>query len=115
MEIDYSLIPGRELKRQQFEKDNKAIVSIITPYYNDSKYIDNTVNCILNQTFPYFEWIIVNDGSTNEEDINKLDSLEKLDSRIKIFHKENEGPAAARDFGARQISKSSKYIVFRCR
>ncbi len=112
MKIDYSLFPGKErIKGKEYEK-KEIVISIITPYYNTNKYIDATINSVLNQTFPYFEWIIVDDGSTNEEDIKKLDEISKLDERIKVYHKENEGPAAARDFGATKISNNSKYIVF---
>lgn len=112
MKVDYNLFPGRYKKTEYNFENEEPIVSIITPYYNTNKYIDKTVQSVLNQTFPYFEWIIVDDGSTNEEDIEKLNEIEKLDKRINIFHKENEGPAAARDFGAKKISSSSKYILF---
>lgn len=112
MKVDYNLFPGRERKANHNFEEKEPIVSIITPYYNTNKYIDTTVNSVLNQTFPYFEWIIVDDGSTNQEDIDKLEKIKELDKRIKVYHKENEGPAAARDFGAEKISKSSKYILF---
>lgn len=111
MKIDYKLFPGRDRKEEQYDEKD-PIVSIITPYYNTNKYIDMTVNSVLNQTFPYFEWIIVDDGSTNKEDIKKLEEIEEIDKRIKVFHKKNEGPAAARDFGASKISNTSRYIVF---
>ncbi len=112
MKVNYDLFPGRKIRgKEQFEIQ-EPIISIITPYYNTNKYIDTTVNSVLNQTFPYFEWIIVDDGSTNKEDIEKLNTIKELDSRIRVYHKKNEGPAAARDFGAEKINKSSKYIVF---
>ena len=44
-----------------------------------------------NQTFPYWEWIIVDDGSTDNEAIKYLDEMKNIDQRIKIYHKENEG------------------------
>ena len=50
----------------------EPVISVITAYYNGKKYIDETVNAILNQTYPYFEWIIVNDGSTDEESVKKF-------------------------------------------
>lgn len=112
MKVDYSLVPGRNRRKMEFETIENPIISIITPYYNTNKYIDTTVNSVLNQTYPNFEWIIVDDGSTNKEDIKKLEDIAKIDSRIKVFHKENGGPASARDFGAEKISKSSKYLVF---
>ena len=110
--VDYTLFPGRKRKEKENYEKKEPIISIITPYYNTNKYIDTTVNSVLNQTFPYFEWIIIDDGSTNKEDIEKLNNIEKLDERIKVYHKENEGPAAARDFGAKKTSKTSKYLVF---
>lgn len=114
LKIDYNLNPGRKLEKINFEIDEKqdAIISIITPYYNSQKYIEETANCIFNQTFPYWEWIIIDDESPDEEARNKLKEIEKKDKRIKVFHKNNEGPAAARDYGLVRTNKSSKYIMF---
>lgn len=112
MDINYELSPGRKLKKLEFEENNKAIVSIITPYYNGEKYIEETANSVLNQTFPYFEWIIVDDDSPNKEAQEKLKQIEKMDKRIKVFHKENGGPALARDYAVKQSSKESEYLLF---
>lgn len=112
MKVNYDLFPGRTRKANNNFEKKEPIVSIITPYYNTNKYIDTTVNSVLNQSFPYFEWIIVDDGSTNQEDIEKLEKIKELDERIKVYHKKNEGPAAARDFGAEKISESSQYLLF---
>lgn len=60
------------------------IISIVTPYYNAQDYIEETAKSVLSQTFPYFEWIIVDDGSSKEGK-NKLKDIEKIDSRIKVF------------------------------
>ena len=62
MDIDYNLIPGRKKINNYKFKEQNAVISIITPYFNVNKYIDDTFNSVLNQTFPYFEWIIVDDG-----------------------------------------------------
>lgn len=112
MKVNYDLFPGRTIKQNNYLEKREPIVSIITPYYNTNSYIQTTANSILNQTFPYFEWIIVDDGSTNQEAIEQLEKIKQLDERIKVFHKENEGPAAARDLGAEKMSQSSKYILF---
>lgn len=70
--------------------------SVIIPLYNKSDTILDTVNSVLNQTYPYFELIIVNDGSTD-------DSLEKVksisDKRIRIIDKENTGVSDTRNVG----------------
>ena len=113
MKYDYKLYPGRTLKpKVEYENNEKPIISIITPYFNSKKYIETTANSVLNQTFPFFEWIIVDDGSKDEESLKKLQEIEKMDDRIKVFHKENEGLAATRDYGASKACKTSKYLVF---
>ncbi len=109
--IDYNIRPGKSIDRIEF-KDYKPIVSIITPFYKGHEYIMETANCVLSQTFPYFEWIIVNDGSPVENTEEFLSKIEKLDSRIHVYHKRNGGLASTRDFGATKVSKESKYFVF---
>ncbi len=113
MIYDYTLNPGRKLNsKKEYEDCEKIVISIITPYFNSKKFIEITANSVLNQTFPFFEWIIVDDGSKDEESIKKLQEIEKMDDRIKVFHKENEGLAATRDYGASKASETSKYFVF---
>ena len=94
-------------------KDDEPIISIITPFFNAEEYIEETAKSVLSQTFSNFEWIIVDDGSSKEAK-GKLNEIEKLDKRIKVFSYSNEpkGPAQARDFGIRNSAKSAKYIVF---
>lgn len=107
--FDYKKEPGKMLKKDLAFGDNIPLVSIVTSYYNSSKYINQTLNCVLNQTFPFWEWIIVNDGSTEDNTDEFLNSLAKLDNRIKIYKKENEGLAKGRDYA---ISKSTtNYIL----
>lgn len=110
MKIDYSLFPGRKIEKQEYE-EKPPVFSVITPYYNASKYVDTTMKSLLNQTFPYWEWVITDDGCTEKKETEKLKEIEKQDKRIKVVHKKNEGPAAARDYAAEHISKQSKYIV----
>lgn len=111
MNFDYNLEPGRKLETEDYKKHD-PLVSVIIPFYNDEKYIEQSVLCILNQTFPYFEVIIVDDGSKDKKSLNKLDEVSKLDYRIKVFHKKNEGLAATRDYGASKSCETSKYFLF---
>lgn len=111
--FDYQLHPGRKKEIIEFEENKiKPEITIVTAYYNGNTYIDETINCVLNQTFPYWEWIIVNDGSTKKESIDKLKEIEKIDKRIKVVHKENSGLAATRDYGAKLADQNSKYLFF---
>lgn len=102
-----------ELRNRKIEVvKRKPNITIITPYYNAGKTLLQTVNSVLSQTYPYFEWIIVDDGSKDKKSLQALEKIETMDDRIKVFHKENAGPSQARDFGISKASKNSKYIYF---
>ena len=82
-------------------------ISIIVPAYNAEKYISKCLDSLINQTKKELEFIIVNDGST--------DNTEKIvedykDDRIKYFKNKNQGIGKTRNFGIEKAS--SKYIMF---
>lgn len=105
MEFDYSKQPGME-RKSEYRKNavEKPFISIITPFYNAGKYFEQTFNCVINQTFIWFEWIIVDDGSTDKSDVEKLKNLAENDARIHVFQKENGGPAAARNYAVQHAN-----------
>ena len=111
--MDYSKKPGSCIKTIGELKNKKdPVISIITPFYNGGKTLEETYNSVLSQTYPFFEWIIVDDGSKDKDSLDKLVKLSKKDSRIRVFHKENGGPSQARDFGISKASDKTKYIFF---
>lgn len=86
------------------------LVSIITPTYNSSKFIEETIKSVQNQTYKNWELLITDDCSTD----NTFLILEKLaikDNRIKIYRLiKNSGPAVARN---NSIEKAKgKYLAF---
>lgn len=85
----------------------KALVSVIMPVYNAEKYIAEAVNSILNQTYPYFELLIVDDcGNDSSMDIVK----QYKDSRIKILYNDmNRGIAYSRNRALKE--SKGKYIA----
>ena len=107
--FDYTMVPGQSLNKVQSINDGKPLISIITGYYNSKQYIKQTAYSIINQTFPYWEWIIINDGSTEEGTKEILDEIASLDSRIKIFNEENHGRIITRDIA---ISKAQCDLLF---
>ncbi len=72
-------------------------VSVIIPCYNQGEYVDEAVDSILNQTFQDFEIIIVNDGSTDEFTIEKLQHYDK--HKTNVIHTANQGLPNARNNG----------------
>jgi glycosyltransferase involved in cell wall biosynthesis len=87
--------------------NSNPLISVIMPVYNCANYIDEAVNSILNQTVPDFEFIIIDDASTDDT----VDLLNKFtDSRIKFIYKDkNQGVSSAVNDGFR-LAKG-KYIA----
>jgi glycosyltransferase involved in cell wall biosynthesis len=65
-------------------------VSVVMGVYNGESHLEKGLNSILDQTFTDFEFIIINDGSTDKTG-EILDEAANRDSRVKVFHCENVG------------------------
>lgn len=84
-------------------------ISVIIGVYNAEKYLAETIESVINQTFKDWELILVDDGSTdNSQKIAK--EFEEKDQRIKILEKENGGRASAINFGLKKAQ--GEYIAF---
>lgn len=81
--------------------------AIVIPLYNKGKYIKSTLESVFAQTYPNYEIIIVNDGSTDDS-LNYL--AEFNDPRLHIYSKENGGVSSARNYGIEKATK--EYIAF---
>jgi glycosyltransferase involved in cell wall biosynthesis len=75
-------------------------VSIVMPAHNAAGTLDEAVRSILEQTWQDYEFIIVDDGSTDST-TSKLQQYEKLDNRVRVYRQEKEGMIAALDRGCR--------------
>ncbi len=74
------------------------LISIIVPCYNQSQFLDQCLQSVLDQTYQNWECIIVNDGSPdNTEEIAKKWTVK--DSRFRYLKKENGGLSSARNAG----------------
>lgn len=85
-----------------------GLVSIITPVYNGEKYIKETIDSVLNQTYPDWEMIIVDDGSKDKSAQIAQEFADK-DKRITLIQQPNGGSAAARNNGIRRAN--GQYIA----
>lgn len=72
------------------------LVSILVPLYNSEKYIAETIENCLNQSYENIEIIIVNDGSTDNS-LQIAREYEEKHDKIKVFTQENLGAPAARN------------------
>ena len=85
------------------------LISIIIPVYNVEKYLKRSLDCIIAQTYTNWEALLVVDGSPDNS--GKIcDEYAKKDSRFRVFHKDNQGVAAARNTGIENAK--GDYISF---
>lgn len=75
-----------------------ALISVIVPVYNVEKYLYRCVDSILSQSFPDFELILVDDGSSDASG-SLCDAYAARDGRVHVIHQENGGQAAAKNAG----------------
>ena len=73
-------------------------VSVIIPFYNVESYIAKCLQSVSQQTFRDFEVILVDDGS-NDNSASICKRFTENDSRFRLYSKQNEGVAQARNFG----------------
>lgn len=76
-------------------------ISVIVAVYNAEAYLHRCVDSLLAQTFRDFEILLINDGSLDKSG-EICDAYALKDSRVHVFHKENEGVSAARQLGIEQ-------------
>lgn len=85
------------------------LFSIIVPVYNSEKHLKRCINSIISQSYPNWELILVNDGSTDKSgDI--CDNIAATDKRLKVFHTHNGGVSKARNIGL-NVSKGD-WVTF---
>ncbi len=91
------------------KRETGPFFSIIVPTYNNERELETCVDSILAQSYPDFELIIVDDGSTDATP-NICDAYAEKDDRVRIIHKKNQGVAAARNDGL--FCAAGKYIYY---
>lgn len=90
---------------------NKVSVSIISPVYNRAEIIIDTINSIQNQTYTFWEFIIVDDGSTDCT-IDVIKEFSQSDERILLIERDRlpKGAPTCRNIGYENAS--GDYIIF---
>ncbi|WP_245613689.1 glycosyltransferase family 2 protein [Alkalihalobacterium bogoriense] len=101
------VIGGEYMK--DVKKDYPSI-SVITPTYNSGRFIKETIDSVLNQTFENWEMIIVDDCSSDNT-IDIINDYIKTDGRIRLIQLSiNSGPAVARNTAIKNAK--GRYIAF---
>lgn len=85
------------------------LVSVVVPVYNVEEYLDECVDSIVSQTYPFLEIFLVDDGSPDHCP-QKCDEWAARDNRIKVLHQHNNGLSGARNIGLELAT--GEYIMF---
>ncbi len=91
------------------EQSRPVILSVVSPVYNGAKYLEPFLRSVQLQSFPHFELIMVDDGSTDSS-IEIIKTYQKKDSRIHLIGQNHKGAGSARNFGLSRAK--GQYIIF---
>lgn len=87
----------------------KPSLSIIVPVYNNERYLENTLNSVLRQSYEDFELLLIDDGS-GDDSLTICQKFAGRDRRVRVICKENGGVSSARNRGLDEAQ--GKYIAF---
>jgi glycosyltransferase involved in cell wall biosynthesis len=93
---------------KDFDKLSKPLVSVIIAAFDASKYIRQTLNSVLSQTYDAIEVIVVDDGSSDATS-TIIEEFVKRDARFQLIRQRNAGVGAARNTAIRKAR--GKYIA----
>ena len=82
----------------------EPLISVIMPAYNAGRYIVDSINSVLAQTYGAYEIIVVDDGSTD----NTVKLVETFGSKVSLFRQENSGVSKSRNFA---VSKAKGFWI----
>lgn len=89
--------------------DSYPLASILVPCHNESANVDETVHALLQQHYPHFEIIAINDGS-HDDTGERLNALAARHEQVRVIHLDrNVGKACALRMGA--VAARSEYLV----
>lgn len=89
--------------------EDKVKISVIIPVYNKEDYLKDCLDSIKKQSYSCFEVIIVDDGSTDHSG-EICDTYAQQDNRFLVYHNQNQGVGASRNFGIGRAE--GEYVTF---
>ena len=92
--------------------ENQPLVSIIMPVYNCERFLSESIESVVSQSYKNWELLIVDDGS-KDKSVSIIESYARKDSRIRLLKNETEehGPGIARNHGIERISGKYTYFI----
>ena len=95
-------------------EQNKLSIAVIIPSYNVAPYIEEAIQSVLEQPYPYITIVCVNDGSTDDTQSILMELSSKSGGRVVVIDQQNGGVSAARNAGIEYVLNNLKtnYIMF---
>lgn len=87
--------------------DDYIKISVVIPAYNREKTIEKCLESVINQTYPCYEIVVVDDGSTDST-IRKIEELNCM--KVRVLRQNHKGAQAARNYGIKEAK--GDYIAF---
>lgn len=104
----YSMATVDALFTPHAYSDNSPFLSVVVPVYNVSKYLEECLDSVLQQSFNDFEVLLVNDGSTDDS-LDLLEEVASRDSRVRVLSQFNCGAGSARNRGI-ELARGKRII-----
>lgn len=79
--------------------DQKPLISIVIPVYNCAGYVNDTIQSVVKSSYPNWEIILINDGSTDRSPTVCKEWETKYPEKIRLIDQRNQGPSVARNVG----------------
>ena len=78
-------------------------ISVVVPVYNVGRYVEKTIQSLLQQDYAAFEILLIDDGSTDDSG-RICDRYAAKDARVKVTHQKNQGVSIARNVGIQKAT-----------
>lgn len=86
------------------------VITVVVPVYNMEFYLERCLSTLLNQTYPFYEILLIDDGSTDRSPLLCEDYEKNYPAKVRCLHKENGGLSSARNYGIDHARGS--FIIF---
>lgn len=93
------------------EKDNNFLISFITPIYNTGNKLYTAYESLTRQTYPNWEWVIVNDSSDEGKTFKIAEEIASKDPRVKLYDFREKSKGIVGESKYRAFSLSTGYIL----
>lgn len=97
----------RRMAAGEYPELGNPDVTVVIPVHDDAGFLPETLASVYEQTYPSWEIIVVDDGSTDPETVSFLDSMQR--PRLRLIRQENLGLPGARNTGMR--ASRARYLV----